>query len=164
MNKTTKQIVIYGAIILFLAGIVWLAVTDKDNSISAYSLGMLTAQEQSFDFGVIQMEGGNVIHQFELKNESEDSVTIEKVFTSCMCTTAKVHDNNGDEHGIFGMHGVQQTNIKVGIGESVMIEAIFDPAAHGPAGVGLAQRSIYLETNSAASPKIELRFEAVVTR
>ncbi len=158
MNKTTKQIVIWGAVILFVAGIVWLAASDKGNSAASYSMGMLTATEQSFDFGRTPMEGGNVIHQFELKNDSEEAVVIEKVFTSCMCTTARINES------VFGMHGSQRTSIEVGVGESVMVEAIFDPAAHGPAGVGLAQRSIYLETNSNKSPKIELQFKATVTR
>ena len=158
MNKTTKQIVIWGAVILFVAGVVWLAVRDKDNSAASYSMGMLTASEERFDFGRTPMEGGNVTHQFELKNESEETVTIEKVFTSCMCTTARIYES------VFGMHGSQQTSIEVGVGESVMVEAIFDPAAHGPAGVGLAQRSIYIETNSSKSPKVELQFEAMVTR
>lgn len=164
MNKTTKQIVIYGAIILFFIGIVWFATTDKNNSASVYSMGMLTAQHQNFDFGVIPMYEGNVFHNFELKNESEELVTIEKIYTSCACTTALIYESNGNKHGSFGMHGVQKTNIEIAAGESVIVEAIFDPAAHGPAGVGLAQRSIYIETNSASSPKIELRFEAVVTR
>ena len=46
----------------------------------------------------------------------------------------------------------------------MMLEAVFDPAAHGPSGVGLAQRYVYLETNSAKSPKLEISFQAMVTR
>jgi len=61
-----------------------------------------------------------------------------------------------------GHAGPSKTNITVKPGESVVVETIFDPAAHGPSGVGLAERSVYLESNSQKSPKLELKFSAVV--
>ena len=133
---------------------------------SEYSQGALVAAETEFDFGTIPMEGGDVSHRFQLKNEGEEPVLIEKVYTSCMCTIAEVFDKDGKNRGEFGMpgHGPQRTDISVGSKEPVFIDAVFDPAAHGPSGVGLAERVIYIETNSQKSPKVELSFTATVTR
>lgn len=40
------------------------------------------------------------------------------------------------------------------------VEVVFDPAAHGPAGVGRLNRVVYLETSAG---KKEIRFSANVT-
>lgn len=133
----------------------------NDQSRGAYSASALTALEEHFDFGSISMQDGEVTHNFELLNTGNEPVIIQKIYTSCMCTTAKINDKK------FGMpgHGLpSKTNIEIKGGESIELEAVFDPAAHGPSGVGLADRSIYIETNSARVPKLELSFQAIVTR
>ena len=115
--------------------------------------------------GTIAMKDGKVSHRFEVKNEGQEPVRIEKIYTSCMCTEASIIDGQGKNWGTFGMPGhagPSKTNITVKPGESVVVETIFDPAAHGPSGVGLAERSVYLESNSQKSPKLELKFSAVV--
>lgn len=172
MKNKIKNLIIYGIGIVFLVGIVALVIAggsnDGDNTNSSpYSASVLSAVESSFDFGVLSMKDGDVFHAFEVKNEGVESVKIEKVYTSCMCTTVSITDSHGKKYGQFGMQGhgsPSKTSIKVDPGESVIIEAVFDPAAHGPSGVGLAQRSIYIETNSSMSPKLELRFTATVTK
>ena len=55
-------------------------------------------------------------------------------------------------------------DMEVPAGESVKVEVIYDPALHGPSGVGLAQRSVYIETNSKVAPRLELKFQAMVAR
>ncbi|KKT83316.1 MAG: hypothetical protein UW81_C0021G0020, partial [Candidatus Giovannonibacteria bacterium GW2011_GWC2_44_9] len=40
-------------------------------------------------------------------------------------------------------------------------EVVFDPAAHGPAGVGRIERAVYLENS--ASEALQLKFSATVT-
>lgn len=169
MKKKAKNLISWGVGLAVLAGIVTLIAVSGggDTNSTAYSAGALVATETSFDFGTISMKNGVISHQFELKNDGPEPVVIEKVYTSCMCTTASIKDPSGKQYGNFGMpgHGLpSKTNIKINPGEVVELEAIFDPNAHGPSGVGLAQRSIYLETNSAKSPKLELKFQAMVTR
>lgn len=172
MKNKTKNLIIYSIGIVFLVGIVALVMAgwnnDGDNTNSSpYSASALSAVESSFDFGALSMEDGDVFHEFEVKNEGVEPVNIEKVYTSCMCTTASITDSYGKKYGKFGMQGhgsSSKTSIEVGPGESVIVKAIFDPAAHGPSGVGLVQRSIYIETNSSRSPKFELSFQAMVTR
>lgn len=170
MKEKTKTFILWGIGLALLAGIVMLVAFSKNNNgpkTATYSASVLQAGEKSFDFETISMKNGNVSHDFEIKNEGAESVVIEKVYTSCMCTTAMITDSAGKTYGAFGMPGhgrTPSTNISVAPSESVAIKAIFDPNAHGPSGVGLAQRSVYLETNSAQSPKLELRFQATVTR
>ncbi|MBI2644015.1 MAG: DUF1573 domain-containing protein [Candidatus Wildermuthbacteria bacterium] len=173
MNKTMQKIILYGSVVVFVVGIAALLFTSRDNirptaaNTNTQSASALAAAETNFDFGTIAMQNGNVSHQFELKNEGTDPVTIQKVYTSCMCTNAYVKDASGKRHGAFGMPGHAgsgKTNIVVAPGTTVTIEAVFDPAAHGPSGVGLAERAVYLETNSTVSPQVEFNFRANVTR
>lgn len=144
------------------------ASVSSDSEISLKSeYGILTVEEARFDFGIISMKNGDVSHVFEIKNDGAEPVIIEKIYTSCMCTIAYITDSSGKRYGGFGMpgHGLfSGTNIAVRPGESATVEAIFDPKAHGPSGVGLAERSIYLETNSVKLPKLELSFRATVVR
>lgn len=173
------QVIIWGAVLLFV--VVGLSFLAKDNraekpkaalsasngeSTASNGASVLAATESFFDFGTIKMRDGKVSRVFELRNEGKESVKIQSIYTSCMCTEAFVSDSSGKKNGPFGMpgHTSPRTNITVGAGELVSVEAVFDPAAHGPSGVGLAERSIYLETNSEEKPRIELKFKAVVTR
>ena len=127
-------------------------------------MGALMSEERSYNFGTIQMGNGNVSHQFALKNMGEGPVMIEKIYTSCMCTAAFLVTASGERLGPFGMpgHTTPKTNIKLDRGESATLEAVFDPAAHGPSGIGLAQRSVYIKTTSKDSPEMEFSFEALV--
>ena len=173
MKDKNKNTILLVAGIIILIGIVALIAFSKGNSKgnnktnqSAYSASILKAVEDRFDFGTIAMNGGNVSHQFEIKNEGEEPVKIEKVYTSCMCTTAYITDKAGQKYGQFGMPGhnvLSKTHIEIKAGETATVEAIFDPTAHGPSGIGLNERAVYLETNSKTSPKVELRFVALVT-
>ena len=45
-------------------------------------------------------------------------------------------------------------------GEEAVIEVIFDPSAHGPAGIGTVERAVYLENDSGLL--LELLIKAVV--
>ena len=133
-----------------------------------FSQSKLDVMENKHDFGDIVLTDGDVSHQFAVINSGPEPVTIQKVYTSCMCTTANITDASGEQFGMFGMQGHRglalNTDIVVNPGEQALVEAIFDPAAHGPNGTGMAQRSIILETNSALNPKTEIRFSANVIK
>jgi len=127
----------------------------------------LVAEETFHDLGTIAMKDGLVETEYQLTNTGDETITIGKVYTLCMCTTASITGSDGKEKGKFGMPGHQGTlsraDTTVAPGESVSVKAVYDPAAHGPAGVGLAQRSVFLETDSSVTPEVELRFKAMVT-
>lgn len=170
-QESSPYIIVGIIIVLVIVGFIIAGAKSDDSSgpsgSSTYSASSISTVNGTFDFGTISMKDGNVTHAFELKNEGAEAVKIEKVYTSCMCTTASIIDASGKEHGAFGMQGhgsPSKADIEVGAGESVTLEAVFDPAAHGPSGVGMVERSIYVETNSAKSPKLELTFRATVAQ
>lgn len=118
----------------------------------------------SFDFGTISMANGIVRHSFVITNAGSRPVTVRQMYTSCMCTEASLLMPRGLRMGPFGMpgHGMIPTiNQELAPGEEATIEVTFDPAAHGPAGVGRIERMIYLETDAAAP--FVLRITANVT-
>ncbi|NOY35449.1 MAG: DUF1573 domain-containing protein [bacterium] len=171
-KNRTLIIAVIGAAVL-AGGVFWAAGGSGSKTASAPDreippvASAISILQNDWDFGEISMKDGDVVHNFEMKNEGTEPVVIKKVFTSCMCTTALIKDASGNEYGKFGMpgHGLpSKTDVVIGPGETAIVEAVYDPAAHGPAGVGLARRSIYLETNSSVSPKVEVRFSALVSR
>lgn len=157
-------------IVLGIAGVVaivlFVAANAGTPSASSSSDGRVVADHATYDFGQLSMANGTVTHRFELKNPSGTPVVLTKIVTSCMCTTAEVKDSGGAMLGRFGMPGhgggSAAANITVAPGAAVALDAVFDPAAHGPSGVGRANRSIMIETNSSATPRLELGFQALV--
>lgn len=163
MNKTLIGISVG---ILVLGGLIWIARPDSQGNptISAKSNGTLTIEEaNNYDFGSISMAAGKVKHQFKIKNTSNEALVINKMYTSCMCTTAELMAG-GKQFGPYGMPGHEAIPKIQGIvnpNEEATVEVVFDPAAHGPAGVGRIQRTITLENN--AGQPVELSFSAIVT-
>jgi hypothetical protein len=141
--------------------------TGGTTAVAEASSGRLVAEASMHDFGTIEMTDGDVMKDYKVRNAGTEPVTITMVYTSCMCTTANVVDASGRTYRGYGMPGhgpVSKADITVAPGETAIVEAVFDPAAHGPSGIGLADRTIYLETNSAETPILELAFRAMVTR
>ncbi|MBI1956974.1 MAG: DUF1573 domain-containing protein [Candidatus Niyogibacteria bacterium] len=165
----SKIIIGVFASVLLLGALLWFvrSGTSDTAAVSLTSGSALSAEETYFDFGTISMAAGNVSHAFWVKNAGSEPVVLEKMYTSCMCTSASFL-KDGKVRGPYGMPGhnsfIPKISETLGPDEEAVIEAVFDPAAHGPAGVGLAERSVYIETNSAESPTLELTFRAEVTR
>lgn len=148
-----------------LGGLVYFSYPKPDVEQKPLASGaVFVAEHSNFDFGSISMANGKVSHTFKIKNTFSAPIAVTKVSTSCMCTEA-VWKANGTNLGPFGMpgHGGYAPRISETIapGAEAEVEAIFDPAAHGPAGVGLANRSIYIESDG--GEPLELTFTATVT-
>ncbi|MDO8574198.1 MAG: DUF1573 domain-containing protein [bacterium] len=162
-----QNVLIFIGIVAFVViGFFILNGGSSDPATEAISASILETTKPQFDFGTISMNNGNVSYKFEVENTGSESIVVQKVYTSCMCTTAKITDARGKTYGPYGMPGhtgLSGIEVEINPGEKAIVEAIFDPAAHGPSGVGLANRTIFLETNSTQTPKIELNFTAMVT-
>ena len=117
----------------------------------------LKAPETLFDFGVISMKNGNVAHTFQVKNPTDKDLTVVRLSTSCMCTTAYIVDG-ASRSGPYGMPGMggTKTNTIFEAGKSKEIEVVFDPNAHGPAGVGPMQRFIHLTDTSGGKLQLQI--------
>lgn len=123
----------------------------------------LTAKESFFDFGTVSMGKGKVNHTFKITNPTQGGIKIGKIYTSCMCTTATLV-SNGKRFGPFGMPGhagLAPVNETLPAGAEAEIEVVFDPAAHGPSGVGPIGREIIIEPEGTAP--LKLGFRANVT-
>ncbi|KKT28549.1 MAG: hypothetical protein UW43_C0001G0025 [Candidatus Yanofskybacteria bacterium GW2011_GWA1_44_21] len=165
MNKQT--LIIIAGVVVIVAGFIWLArpaadTIRKEEKTDAVS-DFLEIPEKYYDFGNISMANGNVSHAFKVKNAGSEKITLDKMYTSCMCTSA-VMQLNGKEYGPFGMPGhvgIPKINAMLELGDEAVIEIVFDPNAHGPAGIGKIERTVIIE-NSAGGP-IMLNFSANVT-
>lgn len=177
MNK--QKVVSLLVIILGLAGLVWWSKSVDSNAPPAnqtnsgtVSGSALTAEETFYDFGTISMKNGNVSTIFKVTNSGTEEVNLTNVSTSCMCTAAYILKVGGGKIGPFGMpghggnvsmpgHGNGAAGEVIPAGESRDIEVVYDPNAHGPAGVGMVDRFIYLQTEN--GQKLELEIKANVT-
>lgn len=122
------------------------------------------AEEKSFDFGTISMAKGPVSHAFKLANASGAPVGVKTITTSCMCTTAYLTTSAGRK-GPFGMPGhggpAGRLNATMAPNETWDLEVVFDPAAHGPAGVGPVTRSVFVDDDTGGT--LEFTIKALVT-
>ncbi len=162
--KETLFILVPTLIIFF--GIIWLATPAPKSagqiSDSREESQLLAVKNPKYDFGTISMAKGKVVNIYTVKNTGAVPVTINSAYTSCMCTSATLNIGS-DKVGPFGMPGhgfLPKLNRVIEPGEEFQVEGVFDPAAHGPAGVGTIERVIVLETSSG---NVEMQFKALVT-
>lgn len=152
-----------GVSIVVLAGLAWITTQTGSAPKTAGAKTALAVSETRYDFGTVSMANGKVTHEFKLKNTGSAAVTVARVYTSCMCTQASFVTKNGSlgPFGMMGMGYVPTLSEVLAPGEEATIQAVFDPAAHGPAGVGPIERQITVETKDGADPVV-LDFRAVV--
>lgn len=157
-------------VIIGIGGLVWWGKSNQlvtvnnssDEKLENHIGGMLTAEETMYDFGEISMKNGKVSKVFKVTNLTENDINLKTIATSCMCTVAYIINGDSKE-GPFGMEGMgnNKTDDVIKVGDSRDIEVIFDPNAHGPAGVGSIDRIIVLTDTS--GNEINLRVKGVVT-
>ncbi|MEK7630269.1 MAG: DUF1573 domain-containing protein [Patescibacteria group bacterium] len=162
MKKTILIISLTAAVLI---GLLW---WGSQNTISRPSGNQLSSQsplaisESLYDFGTISMAKGNVNHIFAITNLTNKDIVVSDITTSCMCTSAYIVDGNSKQgpFGMVGMGYVPKANLLIKAGETKNIDVVYDPNAHGPAGVGLIDRFVYLSGVEGAT---QLEIKAVVT-
>lgn len=127
------------------------------------SVTYMTTDKAFHDFGEISMKAGKVRYQAKVKNTKDTPVIITKLHTSCMCTKSTM-TVGGQTLGPFGMEGhgdtVPRIDFSLAPGQEAQVEVEFDPAAHGPSGIGLIERSVFVDMSGGA--RTELKFKATV--
>lgn len=119
--------------------------------------------ETYLDWGTISMADGDAEASFKVVNEGTEALQLFNPITSCTCTTVQLI--KGDEKSVpFSMHTKTKYAMQVLPGEEVEVKVVFDPAFHGPGGVGAITRQVTLETNDASSPSLSFSLAAVVTK
>ena len=131
---------------------------------ASMSKSVLTAPEIFYDFGTISMKNGNVTKEFTVENTTDQDIKVSTVLTSCMCTSAFIVLPDGNIKGPFKMPGmgyVPPANETIKAGENRIIRVVYDPNAHGPAGVGRINRFVTLTDTSGGTVQLEIK--ALVT-
>lgn len=124
----------------------------------------LAAAETFYDFGQISMKNGDVQKDFVINNPTGTDIFIPRVATSCMCTKAYIVEADGSAKGPFGMLSmgyVPPANETIKPGESKIIRVVYDPNAHGPAGIGPIDR--FISVTDANGGVLQLEIKALVT-
>ncbi len=130
------------------AGIYAIAASSATTNSLTWPSGTVSSDSLTYDWGKINIRGGEVDHTFTLTNDSDEPLEIQTASTSCMCTTAMIEITDRTSPA-FGMHNnPQHWNGIVGAGESFTVTVTFDPMAHGPDAVGPIQRSVYITTSA----------------
>lgn len=164
MNKKAIAIilVIIGTLgLMFLAG----RTAPRPSVVAPSGLeSELVVSEKLYDFGTISMKDGYAIKDFVVSNSTEKDIFVPSLVTSCMCTKAFLVESDGSTKGPFGMPGmgyVPPANETIKAGESQVVRVVYDPNAHGPAGVGPIRRAIILTDDTGGTLNLEIK--AMVT-
>jgi hypothetical protein len=131
--------------------------------VQADTQASLAIESNRYDWGVIDINGGMASYSFPIRNQGETPLKLFNVTTSCMCTTAQlIGDSNQSEK--FGMHEKSSAIFEVQPGETAQLLVEFDPAFHGPSGVGQISRTITLNTNDPGNSQLTFQLSANVVK
>ncbi|OGZ54742.1 MAG: hypothetical protein A3B25_01640 [Candidatus Ryanbacteria bacterium RIFCSPLOWO2_01_FULL_48_26] len=164
-----KNIIIVTSIAVFMVGVLLWGKAGRTSPAESAALATgstaatIADSIPPYDFGSVSMLKGSVEHEFAITNTTAVDLAVTKVETSCMCTRAVLQLPDGKEIGPFGMpgHGFAPTlDAIIRPGENFIVRVIFDPAAHGPAGIGRIERAVTLGTSKGP---ITMQFSATVT-
>lgn len=100
---------------------------------------------ESFDFGTIVQSDGVVSTTFSIENTGDEALTINRLSTSCGCTTAEMDMSD------------------IAAGEQRTMTVTFDPTVHEDQ-TGEITRLVYLQTSDAIRPEVEIDLTAYVTK
>ena len=161
-SMKNNTIIIWAVIIVGLFGLMWWggqSQASRPPQEQNETKSVLISDKNLFEFGTISMAKGLASTVFKVTNPTEKDINVESITTSCMCTNAYILKGT-EKKGPFGMlgHGVvPKANEIIKAGETRDIEVVYDPAAHGPAGVGPIDRFIYLRDTSGSVLNLEIK-------
>lgn len=162
--KQRTLLIILGIITFAILGLgVWLLSRPTGVEVEKSDQAKAEVGEANYDWGEIKINGGNVEKVFLIKNTGVSLLKLSGVSTSCMCTTAQVIIN-GKGSPFFGMHQKSSWVGEVPAGKEAELKIVFDPAFHGPSGVGAMTRQIEVETNDINNPKLEFVLKGNVVK
>jgi hypothetical protein len=118
----------------------------------------------SYDLGTVT-DPTTIYHEFTFENTGPGILRIDKVQTSCHCTTVTLEGDSAS-HGPFGMDGSPGSwTGHIAVGESVVMKVNYDTFYHGPSGDGGEQtRIINLDTNDPSYPVLKFELKVFITR
>lgn len=162
-----KKIII-GFVVLTLlilgGGVYILSVTTTNPAtISSSQNAKASVDQKTHDWGTIPYSGGNISKTFTIKNTGTDILQLTNIKTSCACTFAQLIID-GKTSPKFGMHTTSSWAGEVAAGKEASLTVVFDPAFHGPTGVGPMERLISMQTSDINNPNLEFSLKGVVVK
>ncbi len=155
-NKPTLVfILIFFALI---TGVILLGVVEGGSSSAETETIKLAFDPPTYNFGDVRQEAGTVEHTVTLRNDGATAVTITRLVTSCMCTTARI-TLQGEQSPSFGMHttGTRWSGV-LAPGAEAAVTIMYDPTVH-PDLRGPVTRTIdvYVEGGADAVASMNIR-------
>lgn len=158
--KTNQIITI--VVVLLAVGFIGATVVMKGEAGGTQSdfAGKIEADHTFYDWGDI---GTDVVrHTFKIKNTGEKDLLIQKISTSCGCTTAALKTKKGSTPRLGMDHGnLPLVNRSLSPNEEAEIEVFFDPLFHGNTR-GLVKRAVYIRTSDPNNKELALNLRANV--
>tara|TARA_B100000745_G_C20148595_1_gene393826 strand:+ start:1353 stop:1835 length:483 start_codon:yes stop_codon:yes gene_type:complete len=158
---TNKTIIYLAIAILIGGGLIWLTSQSSETPSPTAATGTtasLKAEVSQYDFGTIDINGGDVTTEFPVTNTGEEPIIVVDGTTSCACTSAEIEGVG------FDMHKGMNSKVTIEPGETKTLTATYDPLFHGPNGTGKITREVILKTNSVVTPEVRVRFAANVVK
>jgi hypothetical protein len=161
-KKFITAVVVATALLIF-GGVYLTSNMGGVSQIQANPEAKASVKETAHDWGEIGIDEGNVEKTFEIENMGSETLALSNVITSCMCTTAQL-SFNGNESPLFGMHTKSAYVLELPPNETASLKVVFDPAYHGPSGLGPITRQVEVQTNDADRTKLNFSLTAYVVR
>ncbi|OGH11791.1 MAG: hypothetical protein A2857_04855 [Candidatus Levybacteria bacterium RIFCSPHIGHO2_01_FULL_36_15] len=151
--------------ILILVGGIFLVSGESSTSaaITSSQNTKATVDNKNYDWGNIPFKGGNVSKTFTIKNTGTDTLKLMNIKTSCHCTKAQIKIGDTTSPS-FGMNSVSSWIGEIPPGQEAELKVIFDPAYHGPQGVGPINRLVSVETNDSNNSRLEFSLTGTVIK
>ena len=149
---------------LALLGVIYFG--SKENNVpkvDANTKTELSVDSDTFDWGEIDINSGKVSKTFIIENKGAETLKLYNIQTSCMCTTAQIKVGP-DMSKKFGMHESTSSVVEVKPDEKAELIVEFDPAFHGPSGIGSISRIVTMSTNDTNHSTLSFRLTADVVK
>ena len=135
--------------------------TDPTSHIEQIAEAKAVVSSKTHSWGDIPIKGGDAEAEFTIANEGTSALKLFNVVTSCTCTTAQI-EADGRKSPKFDMHSKSSYVLEVPAGGEAKLKVVFDPAFHGPQGVGVMDRQVKMETNDATRPDLMFVLDGTV--
>ena len=152
-----KKYALYAVVAVVLVGIVFVLFSVFNKPVVGEN-AKIELSSTSSNLGNVSVRGGTVSTSFTVSNTGEDDLVIEKMESSCMCTSAKIYFN-GRESPLFGMHSKPSFWTEtIPPGESAELKIFYDPTAH-PDLRGAVTRVVTIYSNDSLSPQKDVKIQ-----
>lgn len=158
-NKLIISTIIFT--LFLIGGGVWLGSTMQKQEIVVSDASKVLIAENQHDWGTIPINGGVVTKTFEIQSNGNQALQLHDINTSCMCTTAQITISE-QPSPLFGMHQKSAWVGEVAPGQTALLTVNFDPAYHGPSGIGDITRQVKVSTNDPNNPELIFNLTAQV--